>query len=308
MKKKIVIGVCALFLVFVFVASHQQPNPRDNKGTQSTSVSENVSDVFSNPQRVVIEGYKGTAMEPFISRDGQYLFFNNNNNQKPNTNLYYAKMVNDTTFTFQGEVGGVNTPSLEAVASMDTAGNFYFITTKSYDQNRMTLYHAVFSGGGLSGVAPVEGISRNQPGLLNMDAEINLAGDALYYADNPFTGGDAPKVSNIEVATKNADGSFTKLSNSSELVKNINNGDLNYAPSISQNGLELFFTRAKAGSVRVYVARRNSTSEPFGISQLVAAADGFVEGPTLSSDGTHLYYHKKVGGGAYAIYVVTRKK
>ncbi|MFQ6087920.1 MAG: hypothetical protein ACE5K0_03340 [Candidatus Methanofastidiosia archaeon] len=32
---------------------------------------------FKNPQKVEIIGYDGDALEPFISRDGQYLFFNN---------------------------------------------------------------------------------------------------------------------------------------------------------------------------------------------------------------------------------------
>lgn len=34
---------------------------------------------FGDPKRVEIIGYRGDAMEPFISRDGAYLFFNNLN-------------------------------------------------------------------------------------------------------------------------------------------------------------------------------------------------------------------------------------
>src|ERR671926_14237 len=34
---------------------------------------------FGTPQRVTIRGYDGEAMEPFITRDGRYLFFNNRN-------------------------------------------------------------------------------------------------------------------------------------------------------------------------------------------------------------------------------------
>jgi hypothetical protein len=57
----------------------------------------------SQPERVTIRGYKGEAMEPFITRDGRYLFFNNLNDPAVNTNLYYAERVDDLTFEFRGE-------------------------------------------------------------------------------------------------------------------------------------------------------------------------------------------------------------
>ena len=38
---------------------------------------------FANPQRVTILGYSGDAMEPSISRDGRYLFFNSLNTTPP---------------------------------------------------------------------------------------------------------------------------------------------------------------------------------------------------------------------------------
>jgi hypothetical protein len=67
--------------------------------------------VFTNPQPVSIEGYSQDAMEPFVSPDGNYLFFNNSNSA-PTTNLYYATPTDETglSFQFQGEIGGVNVP------------------------------------------------------------------------------------------------------------------------------------------------------------------------------------------------------
>lgn len=276
--------------------------PTQNSETQTPAYTG-----FTNPQPVTIQGYTGTAMEPFISRDGEYLFFNDSNDPATNTNLYYAKKVNDTTFVFQGEVGGVNTASLEGVASMDRAGAFYFVTTKSYTDNLMTLYHGVFRNGTVSDSAPVQGVARKQAGWLNMDAEISPDGNALYYAENLFKGGNAPTVSTIAMATKNPDGSFTKVQNSDDLFRNINNSGLNYAPSTSSDGLTLFFTRANSSGAHIYIATRASTSEPFGAPRVVAGADGFVEGPSLSSNGTYLYYHKQVKG-SYKIYVLTRSK
>src|SRR5918911_4706579 len=62
---------------------------------------------FRSPQRVVIRGYSGEAMEPFISRDGRYLFFNNRNDA-PDTNLHYAERMDDVTFDYRGELKGAN--------------------------------------------------------------------------------------------------------------------------------------------------------------------------------------------------------
>src|SRR5713101_10095004 len=75
--------------------------------------------VFTNPERVTIDGYDKDAMEPFISLDGKYLFFNDSNNPPPGTftKLYYATRIDDLHFQLVGEIAGVNTTALNAVAS-----------------------------------------------------------------------------------------------------------------------------------------------------------------------------------------------
>src|SRR5262249_29208167 len=82
---------------------------------------------FGNPERVTIRGYNDHAMEPFITRDGRYLFFNNSNDPSTNTNLYYGERIDDVTFEFKGEIAGINTRALEAVPTMDRNGNLYFV-------------------------------------------------------------------------------------------------------------------------------------------------------------------------------------
>lgn len=57
---------------------------------------------FGNPQRVTIRGYAGDAMEPFITKDGRFLLFNNRNDPRINTNLHVAARVEDLTFTMMG--------------------------------------------------------------------------------------------------------------------------------------------------------------------------------------------------------------
>jgi len=74
---------------------------------------------FGAPQRVTIRGYDGDAMEPFITKDGLYLLFNNRNDPRTNTNLHFAARVDGLTFQYRGEIKGVNTPVLEGVPSLD---------------------------------------------------------------------------------------------------------------------------------------------------------------------------------------------
>src|SRR5271165_5762887 len=59
---------------------------------------------FGAPQRVTIRGYDGHSMEPFLTRDGRYLMFNNLNDPKENTNLHYAERKDDLTFEYKGEI------------------------------------------------------------------------------------------------------------------------------------------------------------------------------------------------------------
>jgi len=259
---------------------------------------------FSNPQRVTIRGYDGDAMEPFLSRDGKILFFNNLNDPKVNTNLYWAERVDDLTFQFKGEVGGVNTLALEGVASMDRDGMFYFVSPRSYDQTASTLYRGHFANGGVSGVELVPGVSLAKPGIVNFDAEISADGNTLYFVESQFEHG-GPRWAHILLARRNGN-VFVRSADSDRLMKTINAGTLNYAPATSASGLEIFFTRVDPGGPpAIYVARRTDIAAPFGEPVKIEAASGFVEGPTLSPDEKSLYYHKREDGH-FVLYRLTR--
>ena len=101
---------------------------------------------FSSPQRVTINGYSQDAEEPFISRDGNYLFFDNSNNPKvnPNTDIFWATRIDELTFQYQGPIAGVDTTtSLEGVPSMDLNNVFYFVSPRNYPQTLSTIYSGV---------------------------------------------------------------------------------------------------------------------------------------------------------------------
>jgi Tol biopolymer transport system component len=263
---------------------------------------------FANPTAVVITGYAGDAMEPFISKDGQYLFFNNRNDPSINTDLYYASRVNDQTFTFLGPVPNVDSPQLDAVASLDTLGNFYFVSTRSYSTTLSTIYSGQFSANAVANIALVQGISMQKAGWVNFDAEISADGQTLWFDDGQYSSSGTLLAASIVMASRQGTG-FVRDDNSAALLATVNTSGLNYAPSISVDGLELFFTRVDSttsgASPAIFRATRTDTSSPFGEPQVVSAASGFVEAPSLSADGHLLYFHKMVNG-TFVIYCIER--
>lgn len=273
------------------------------------------SDLYGHPQPVVITGYTGDAMEPFISPDGKYLFFNNSNDAKTDTNLYYARRTGKLTFRSLGELPGVNSPSLDAVPSIDASGRFYFTSLRDYDRTHASLFTGEFDGRAVHDVHRVPGdIDPGMPGIVNMDASISPDGQTLYIARaHIIEGAPVPKSSGLVMATLSK-GNFKTEETGTILLIHINTGALNYAPCISADGLELYFTRASqrmnaAGklepSVRIMVATRPSTDVSFGTPMVLSALTGFVEAPTLSLDRKEMFFHKKVGDH-YAIFRATR--
>jgi hypothetical protein len=272
---------------------------------------------FGNPERVLILGYSDNAgnhndaMEPFISRDGKYLFFNNSNGA-PDTNLFWATRIDDVTFQYQGPLAGVNSTVLDAVASMDSSNNFYLITTRSYFAKGTpgylsTIYSGGFSNGHVMGVNPVPGVSAPKLGKFDFDVEISADGNTLYYTQGVFNGGSVPASTSMKVAIRKG-GKFVPHPRSTRLMAKVNNADLNYAADISASELEFFFTRTNVaqGAAAIYVATRPATSKPFGQPQKITAITGFVEAPSISPDGLSLYYHFRDNTNAFVIERVTR--
>ena len=267
---------------------------------------------FTDEAEVIIDGYSKDAMEPFISKDGSFLFFNSLNDGD-STSLYYATRVNDTVFNFEGEVDGVNgpVPHLDAVASMDINNVFYFVSTRDYPDVFENYQTGEFDNGVVTNVRPVMGdfYIRN-PGWLIMDAEINREGDLLYYVNARFSGQPLPDESLLGMAEKQ-DSTFEKLNSSDDILLNVNDSDyLVYAPCISSDGNELYFTRIMKGMfiTDICVSVRSDTIETFSTPQWIEIEGNFVEAPTLTDDGERLYYHKKLSGdNKYHIFTMRRE-
>lgn len=260
---------------------------------------------FQNPERVVILGYREDAMEPFISRDGKYLFFNNSNAPGVDTEIHYAARIDDLTYQYAGLLEGANSGKLDGVPSMDERGNFFFVSTRSYFDDFQTIYTGKFSDGSLSGVEFLDGISKKKLGFLIFDLEISADGNTIYFVDGVFSGKPFPDKADLKIAVKK-DGKFERLASSDEIFSSINTKKLEYAPAISDDELEIFFTRNMAKrKLGIFRAVRNDVNEPFGKPLWVSAILGHIEAPTLSPDEKSLYYHKKEGE-KFVIYRVTR--
>jgi hypothetical protein len=260
---------------------------------------------FGAPVRVTIRGYDGDAMEPYVTKDGRYLLFNNRNDPRIDTNLHFARRVDALTFQYGGELKGANTPALEGVPSVDRAGNLFFVSTRSYRETLSTLYRGRFVDGAVSDVRLVGGVSRRQPGIVMFDAEIAADGNTLFVVDGELSGGPHPRSADIVIAVRDG-AEFRRLASSGELLRNVNTAALEYAPAVSSDLLELFFTRAAGpGPPAIWRAVRASAAEPFETPQRVSAIAGFVEAPALSADARSLYYHK-LEAGRFLIYRVSR--
>ncbi len=308
---KIISGriLCILIALFLTACGKGSDGDRDVTPSAPNNEPPGAYTALGNPELVTITGYNGDMMEPFISRDGTYLFFNDHG---PARDIYYATFINDTTLQYVGALTSINTAAVDGVATMDVTNTFFYVSTASYNPpvTYDTLYTGTWDGSTVIGSTPVTGLAITTPGFINFDIEVSPDGSTLYFNDGDFTGGNSfPGAASIAIAVHSGSG-FTRDPNSATIMANVNTTNtLEYAPAISADGLEFFFTRLDLNTLeaRIYRAARTNTNNPFGEPQLVSAIDGFVEGPTLSPDEKSLYYHRRnTGTGKFELFRVTR--
>ena len=260
---------------------------------------------------VTINGLSFDAMEPFVSPDGSTLFFNNLNSGG-NTKLFYATKINDSTFNYVGELNGTNQlipPYLDGVADLDSLDNFYWTSTRNYGAELETLFHGNYSNGNVTNIGRVHGdFNKNIPGWLVMDHGVSNSGDYLAFinarfATNQCQGG--PCETEMGMALKVNDSTFNKVINSASLMQNVNDTNfIYYAPCLSSDELELYYTRYARDSVtlntsfEICVAIRNTSTAAFSVPMVLFSetfAD-LIEAPTLTFDKQIIYYHRKIIG------------
>jgi hypothetical protein len=255
-----------------------------------------IAPAVAAPEAVRIDGYADEAMEPFVSRDGRFLFFNTRNDPGVNTNIHFAE-VNDAGFTYRGILYGTISYDLDAVPTMAADGRFCFVSPRDYRRTRVSVLCGTFDGKKVERAVPQPGLATAALGRLVFDVELSADGRTLIFAEGTYSGGQVPDEADLHLATLTPRG-FERAPEGEKLFANVNTSSLEYAPALSADGLELYFTRLTGiwpfAGPTIFRARRGSIDEPFGKPVKVIVA-GFVEAPSLGGDG-NLYFHKRVSG------------
>jgi hypothetical protein len=247
------------------------------------------------PEPVRIEGYADEAMEPFLSRDGKFLFFNTRNDAA-NTNIHFAEAT-DKGFAYRGVLYGTISFDLDGVPTMAADGRFCFVSPRDYRRTRVSVLCGDFDGKKVKDTLPQPTLATERMGRLIFDVELSADGKTMIFAEGTFSGGPVPDEADLYIATL-GQGGYVRTHEGRRILANINTSELEYAPALSEDGLELFFTRPSGiwpfSQPKIFRAKRANTDEPFGKPDELRI-DGYVEGPTLAADGT-LYFHKRVSG------------
>ena len=134
----------------------------------------------------------------------------------------------------------------------------------------------------------------------------------MYFAS--ARAGDSPLALDIYVSTRNFHGAFGPPA----LVSELNTPVVDSAGTVRADGLEMFFKRGlpPPGPADLMVTTRETTSQPWttpkSLGPLVNSSEIDNQHPSLSCDGTALYFTSNrpggLGNGSYDFYVTTRKK
>jgi hypothetical protein len=265
---------------------------------------------FAGPRPVTIAGYDGHAMEPFVTRDGAVLFFNNRNDPADQTDLHWAERIDDLAFRYRGRVDGANSAALDGVGTMSASGRFCFVSLRDYDATLSTIYCGTWANGRLSPPVLQRHASARVRGRVMFDVELSAEGDMLVLADGVFRGGPIPAAADLRLARWRDNGFHLAPENDALFARLNSRGALEYAAALSADGLELAFTRAEGPPpftrTSVWIARRADASEAFGEPLRIAAISGaVVEAPAFSPDGDALYYHVRTGD-RFSIWHISR--
>lgn len=267
--------------------------------------------VFGPEIKVTVTGLTFDAMEPFISLDGNTMFFNSLNSGG-NTNLYYATKVDDSTFNYVGLVGGTYDSSLDhldGVSSVDSLNNFFWVSLRNFPN----LHRGNYLSGNVSNITRTYGdFNIGLTGWIIMDAAIDYHGNLLYYC-NAYFGPTftecpgVPCVARLGVAQKVNDSVFNKLINTDAIFSNVNDTNyIVYAPQVTKDGLELYYTRILKTTINseICVAVRSSISDTFSLPTVIHSNLGFLpEAASPTTDKQKIYYHQKDGTGIFHLYL-----
>jgi hypothetical protein len=258
---------------------------------------------------------------PFIAPDGKTFFIASN---RPGGHggldiwMSTRASVNDPWGAPFNAGAPINSPFDDFCPTIARDGHtFYFVSSRPGGCGGSDIY--VSRRRAHSWDEPVNlGCQVNSPGNEFSPFPVNEPGygPSLYFSSNRAGGfsaepdGAVTGDADLYVSRSHA-GAFQ----SPTLVPGVNTAYEDSQPNVSQDGLELYFFSTRPGTLGmadIYVATRTTTSgawaTPVNLGPKVNTADGAETRPSLSWDGTTLYFgsNRPGGEGASDIYVVTR--
>lgn len=222
--------------------------------------------------------------EPAIAADGLTLYLNSNRaGGKGKGDIWVATRPSvAATFGAPANLAIVNSADHDENPSISTDGNELYLDVVVSGVGHLFVSRRTTSNDPFA--AP---IALPQPATCAVGPDISHDGLSLYY-----TRCDLAK-DRIALATRSAPGKDLVFA---RMIDEIGDGGW---PSISSDGLELFFESTRTGILRIYVARRQSTAQPFGAPTLVKEIDTPLgtEDAEISADGRTLFYATPAGNG-----------
>lgn len=299
-------GALALLAIGLLCTLAQNLDPASTV-PRDPQLNEPSSRLYVNPQPTVIDGYDDHCMEPQVTGDGKYLLFNNSNGSFVDTHIHICKRTGDNHFQHLGLLPGSVSKSKDMAPTLDGAGNMYFTCLKTFEKDGHSIYVAKFADEKLSNFDLPQGdISPHKPAEINMDCGVSKDGNTLILSRAHFANYFLPPDRCDLVIAARRSGTFAVRPEQQKFLAEQNTSALEYAPCLSSDELELFYTRCgkvskddKRADNGVYFrnmyARRASKFEPFGKPHVLSELAGFVEAPTVTDDGKEMFYHKKMG-------------
>jgi len=339
-------SICTLLLVFTSLLPASAWKGDDNDdgpkfGPWSAPVN------LGPPVNTVLADY-----QPFISKDGLSLYFSVLEGPTPNfpQDIWVAKRNSESDNWGAPQKLGpeINTPATEGQAFVTVDGHWmYFNSDRNtpdangvlpfgrndiYVSHRQNKREDFGPGGWQEAVNVGAGVNTSfgESGPFVFEDEMTGVTTMYFSSGRPGMGG-----TDIYASTLQADGTFGQA----QLVFEVSSTYNDQNPSISRDGLEMYFASDRPGSTPnpdsgisgppgqpssdIWVSTRASTSDPWGtpvnldtvnqaLGGLVINSPFFDGKPSLSFDGTELYFHSAFRQGSqsafFDIWKTTRTK
>lgn len=238
---------------------------------------------------------------PFLSFDGLTLYFS----RQDGPGWYYTRIYQATRLEPRGPF-----TSIEEISNLNYSSGHVDYPWVSPDNLRMYYYRVE---GSVHRLKVTERLSIDEPWQPGIDiTELNALGGVA----NPsltedeliifFTGTDVPSGLggyDIWMATREDRNSpFDNVINLTE----INSPAWDFHPSISPDGITLYFTSRRNGDSQLFRTKRQSLDADFCSPEQVSILDSQgigLEYPFLSADGSAFYFTKSIDAGQFDIWV-----